>query len=179
MLPRHTRTGMGRGRSSSGQGELPKQYERYFQVCETPARGRKVTAKQEAIDEAKKNYGYFAMISNEIKDPSHALDIYRNKDLVEETWKFEGTERGYRTGARLPFDWAGGATGNVKCPMLDEKRGAILVRRGLICLEPFLQQDGIFNVYTENEVQRESHTRSVTFQPRVYSAIYPHKYSRL
>jgi len=66
--------------------EHTKQYEKYFQVSETPTRGRKVTAKQEAIDEAKKNYGYFALISNEIKDPGHALDIYRNKDLVEKAF---------------------------------------------------------------------------------------------
>lgn len=46
----------------------------------------KVVAKQAAIDEAKKNYGYFALISNEIKDPIEALDIYRNKDMVEKAF---------------------------------------------------------------------------------------------
>ncbi len=61
-------------------------YDKYFQVYETPARGIKVVARQEAIDEAKKNYGYFALVSNEIKDPVKALDIYRNKDLVEKAF---------------------------------------------------------------------------------------------
>jgi transposase len=32
---------------------------------------------------AKKDYGFFALISNEIKDPIAALDLYRNKDIVE------------------------------------------------------------------------------------------------
>ena len=61
-------------------------YNKYFQVHETPARGIKVVARQEAIDEAKKNYGYFALVSNEIKNPVQALDIYRNKDLVEKAF---------------------------------------------------------------------------------------------
>jgi hypothetical protein len=57
-----------------------------FEVHETPVRGVQVTAKQEAIDEAKKNYGYFALMSNELKDSSEALSIYRNKDLVEKAF---------------------------------------------------------------------------------------------
>ncbi|MDI9526083.1 MAG: transposase, partial [Pseudomonadota bacterium] len=34
----------------------------------------------------KRNYGYFALLSNEIKDPVEALEIYRNKDLVEKAF---------------------------------------------------------------------------------------------
>ena len=37
--------------------------------------------------EAKRNYGYFALLSNEIKDASEALEIYRNKDLVEKAFE--------------------------------------------------------------------------------------------
>ena len=66
--------------------EYTKQYDRYFDVKTTPGRGAKVTAKQEAIDEGKKNYGFFAMLSNEVKDPIEALEIYRNKDLVEKAF---------------------------------------------------------------------------------------------
>ena len=66
--------------------EHEKLYAKYFEVHATPVRGTKVKAKQEAIDEAKKNYGYFALISNEIKDPIEALEIYRNKDLVEKAF---------------------------------------------------------------------------------------------
>jgi transposase len=61
-------------------------YEKYFDVSETPARGIRVAPKQQAIDETKKNYGYFALVSNEIKDPVKALDIYRNKDMVEKAF---------------------------------------------------------------------------------------------
>jgi len=44
-------------------------------------------AKEDAIAEAKRNYGYFALMSNEIKDPVEALSIYRNKDLVEKAFE--------------------------------------------------------------------------------------------
>ena len=63
-----------------------KQYEKYFEIKSTPVRGTKVAAKQDAINEAKKNYGYFTLISNEVKDPTEALEIYRNKDLVEKAF---------------------------------------------------------------------------------------------
>lgn len=46
-------------------------------------KGTKVIAKEEALAEAKRNYGYFTLLSNEVKDPVNALEIYRNKDLVE------------------------------------------------------------------------------------------------
>ena len=66
--------------------ENAKLYEKYFEVHETPVRGVKVVARQKAIDETKKNYGFFALISNQVKDPVEALDIYRNKDLVEKAF---------------------------------------------------------------------------------------------
>ena len=66
--------------------ENTKLYEKYFKVHKTPVRGVKVEARQDVIDEAKKNYGYFALISNEVKDSVKALDIYRNKDLVEKAF---------------------------------------------------------------------------------------------
>jgi transposase len=63
-----------------------KQYAKYFEVKSTPVRGTKVIAKEEALAEAKRNYGYFALVSNEIKDAVKALEIYRNKDLVEKAF---------------------------------------------------------------------------------------------
>ena len=63
-----------------------KQYEKYFEIKTTPIRGAKVVAKQDEINAAKKNYGYFAMVSNDVKDPIEALEIYRNKDLVEKAF---------------------------------------------------------------------------------------------
>ena len=66
--------------------EHEKQYAKYFDVKTTLVRGAKVTAKEDVIVEAKKNYGYFALLSNEIKAPLEALEIYRNKDLVEKAF---------------------------------------------------------------------------------------------
>jgi len=61
-------------------------YVRYFEISETPVRGIVLTPKQDAIVEAEKNYGYFALMSNGIKDPLEALEIYRSKDLVEKAF---------------------------------------------------------------------------------------------
>jgi transposase len=66
--------------------EHENQYAKYFDIKTTPARGTKVTARHEAIVESKKNYGYFVLLSNEVKDPIEALEIYRNKDLVEKAF---------------------------------------------------------------------------------------------
>lgn len=33
-----------------------------------------------------KSFGYFVLLSNQIKDPSIALSIYRNKDLIEKSF---------------------------------------------------------------------------------------------
>lgn len=66
--------------------ENTKLYDKYFEVHETPVRGVKVIAKQKAIDEVKKNYGFFALVSNQVKDPIKALDIYRNKELIEKAF---------------------------------------------------------------------------------------------
>lgn len=61
-------------------------YARYYEVKKTPKRGIQLTPKQEAIDKAKRNYGYFALISNGIKDPIEALNIYRSKDVIEKAF---------------------------------------------------------------------------------------------
>ena len=66
--------------------EHEKQYAKYFDVTSTPVRGAKVVAKEGAIVEAKKYYGYFALLSNDVKDPLEALEIYRNKDMIEKAF---------------------------------------------------------------------------------------------
>lgn len=66
--------------------EHTRLYDKYFLVHETQVRGIKVPPKQKAIDAVKKNYGFFALISNQVKDPNDALDIYRNRDLVEKAF---------------------------------------------------------------------------------------------
>ena len=61
-------------------------YDKYYEVKRTAKRGIKITPKQKAIDEARKNYGYFALGSNDIKDPLEALQIYRSKDIIEKAF---------------------------------------------------------------------------------------------
>lgn len=63
-----------------------KAYAKYFTVKSTTKRGTVVKAKQEAINAAAANYGYFALLSNEIKDPIQALALYRNKDVIEKAF---------------------------------------------------------------------------------------------
>lgn len=63
-----------------------KNYAKFFNANATPVKGIKITAKQHVIAEAMKNYGFFILLSNEVKDPIEALEIYRNKDLVEKAF---------------------------------------------------------------------------------------------
>lgn len=63
-----------------------KDYEKYFIVTETPKRGVKITPREEVIREEAKNDGYFALLSNAVKDPNEALFLYRSKDIVEKAF---------------------------------------------------------------------------------------------
>lgn len=68
------------------RAENEKQYAKYFDISETPVRGIKIVPRQDAITKAEQDYGFFALMSNEIKDPIKALETYRNKDLVEKAF---------------------------------------------------------------------------------------------
>lgn len=61
-------------------------YDKYYEITESPVRGITLTPKQDEINKAQKNYGYFALISNDIKNPLDALEIYRSKDLIEKAF---------------------------------------------------------------------------------------------
>jgi transposase len=63
-----------------------KQYAKYFDTKTTPKRGIQVLAKEDAIKEAKRYYGYFALISNETMDAMTALQLYRAKDIIEKAF---------------------------------------------------------------------------------------------
>jgi transposase len=63
--------------------EHEKSYARCYEIRETPVKGVSLTPKQDAIAETEKNYGYFVLVSNGVKDPLEALEIYRAKDLIE------------------------------------------------------------------------------------------------
>ena len=61
-------------------------YSKYFVVTETPRRGRQVTFKDDVIKAARRNIGYFALITNEKMDAFTALHLYRMKDVVEKAF---------------------------------------------------------------------------------------------
>lgn len=61
-------------------------YKRYFEEKTTPKRGTKVTVKEEAVRKAKRYYGFFGLLTNETMDAITALELYRNKDLVEKAF---------------------------------------------------------------------------------------------
>ena len=55
-------------------------------IKETPVRGKTYCFKEDAIRKAEKNYGYFVLMTNGIKDPVEAIRIYRLKDLIEKSF---------------------------------------------------------------------------------------------
>ena len=61
-------------------------YAKYFIINSTLKKGIKVTLKSEEVAKAKRNYGYFALITNENMDSITALETYRNKDVVEKAF---------------------------------------------------------------------------------------------
>jgi transposase len=61
-------------------------YNKYFDIRTTPKRGAQITIRPEAVKAAKRYYGYFALISNETMNSVTALELYRNKDVVEKAF---------------------------------------------------------------------------------------------
>jgi transposase len=72
--------------SGNKKPENEKLYEKYYEIKETPVRGMSLVPKQEAIEKAEKNYGYFSLLSNGVKDPLDAIEIYRSKDMIEKAF---------------------------------------------------------------------------------------------
>jgi transposase len=66
--------------------EHEKLYQKYFIIKKTPRRGTQVTLREENVSKAKRYYGFFALITNETMDAVTALEIYRNKDVVEKAF---------------------------------------------------------------------------------------------
>jgi transposase len=61
-------------------------YKKYFIVKATPVRGLQVSVNNDAVKQAKRYYGFFALLSNEKMDSISALQVYRNKDLAEKAF---------------------------------------------------------------------------------------------
>lgn len=66
--------------------EHKKAYAQFFEVKDTPVRGRRVCHKEEEIKAARRYFGYFALITNEKMDAFMALHLYRMKDIVEKAF---------------------------------------------------------------------------------------------
>jgi transposase len=63
-----------------------KLYQKYFITKTTPKRGTKAQIIDENVSKAKRYYGFFALITNEKMDAVTALELYRNKDVVEKAF---------------------------------------------------------------------------------------------
>jgi transposase len=61
-------------------------YDKYFIVKQTPKRGVSVEVKADEVYKARKFYGFFVLLSNEKMDATKALQLYRNKDVVEKAF---------------------------------------------------------------------------------------------
>ncbi len=62
-------------------------YENYFTLTETPKRGRNVVVDTAKVMVHRSEFaGYFVLMSNDVKDPARALEIYRQKDAVEKSF---------------------------------------------------------------------------------------------
>lgn len=66
--------------------EHKKAYAQFFEVKDTPVRGRRVCHKEEEIKAARRYFGYFALITNEKMDAFMALHLYWMKDIVEKAF---------------------------------------------------------------------------------------------
>ncbi len=61
-------------------------YRKYFDIKSTPVRGVQVAVKDDVVKATKRYYGYFTLLSNEKMDAITALQLYRNKDVVEKAF---------------------------------------------------------------------------------------------
>lgn len=63
-----------------------QKYETYFTMRKNSARKISLTLKQDAIEKKQKDFGYFSLISNDIKDPIEALKAYQGRTMIESTF---------------------------------------------------------------------------------------------
>jgi transposase len=72
--------------SGERKPEHEKLYKKFFDVKVMPVRGVRATVKEDVVKKAKRYYGFFALISNDKMGSITALELYRNKDLVEKAF---------------------------------------------------------------------------------------------
>lgn len=70
--------------------EHEKGYRNYFEIKETPKCGASVTYRKDKIDEAHERYGFFILLSNDVKDPITALKLYKMRNITEKAfWNYK------------------------------------------------------------------------------------------
>jgi hypothetical protein len=69
---------------AGGDAATKKQFLKYFAV----RRGRGISVKldEERVLAAKRDFGWFSLLTNDISDAGEALDVYRNRDVVEKAF---------------------------------------------------------------------------------------------
>jgi len=72
--------------SGNRRPEHETQYRKYFEMKTTPKRGTGVVVKEDVISQTKRYFGFFVLVTNETMDAITALEIYRNKDLIEKAF---------------------------------------------------------------------------------------------
>ena len=77
------KTAVQNGKATDTQMERAQ---RLLTIKTTPVRGTRVEYNDEAIKQHTRNFGYFVLVSNDVKEGDRALECYRNKDLVEKTF---------------------------------------------------------------------------------------------
>ena len=80
---RELKTAVQNGKATDAQMERAQ---RLLTFKSTPVRGTKVDYNDEAIKQHTRDFGYFVLLSNEMKEGDKVLECYRNKDLVEKTF---------------------------------------------------------------------------------------------
>jgi len=73
-------------RSGTIDPKHEKALAKYFHIKRTPVRGLRIYYNEEAIREKERDFGYFALISNQVKEAHEAIRIYRNKDVIEKAY---------------------------------------------------------------------------------------------
>lgn len=66
-------------------GAITKSYEKYFTIKNNDDK-IEITIKDDTVSKTKQSYGYFALVTNKLMDSTTALEIYRNKDVVEKAF---------------------------------------------------------------------------------------------
>lgn len=66
--------------------ENERLYKKYFTIKTTSVRGTQVSVKEDAVKSANRYYGFFSLVSNETMNSVTALELYRNKDVVEKAF---------------------------------------------------------------------------------------------